>query len=223
MAIVLMLLSLYYVDQPFPKPPEHGIFNLELRFGPQGAITGYFNVGIWDRLGLGLSYGGSNLLGSGNPEFYEIPGVQIRLLAIEEGMFYPQVQFGFDNQGYGDYGERYDIRSKGLYCQISKSFAFTSLEVYPSLGLNYCLESDKGLDIFSGIMVQFGTFSALLVEYTPNLNDPVDEDKGYLNVGLRLIFYGEMFFELSLRDLLANSPEDEQLNRMIKLGFEQSF
>jgi hypothetical protein len=223
MATVLMLLSLYYVDQPFPTHPEHGMFNLELRFGPQGAITGYFNVGIWDRLGLGLSYGGSNLLGSGNPEFYEIPGVQIRLLAIEEGMFYPQVQLGFDNQGYGDYNERYGIRSKGLYCQISKSFVFTSLEIYPSLGLNYCLESDNGVDVFGGMMVRFGAFSALLVEYTPNLNDPVDADKGYLNVGLRLIFYGEMFFELSLRDLLANSPEDEQLNRMIKLGFEQSF
>jgi hypothetical protein len=223
MGIVLMLLSLYYVDQPFPKVPEHGIFTLELRFGPEGAITGYFNVGIWDRLGLGLSYGGSNLLGSGNPEFYEIPGVQIRLLAIQEGMFYPRIQLGFDNQGYGDYDARYNIRSKGLYCQIGKTFAFTNLEIYPSLGVNYCLESDNGIDVFCGVKAQFGTFSALLVEYTPNLNDPEDEDKGYLNVGLRLIFYSEMFFEFSLRDLLANSPNDEQLNRMIKLGFEQSF
>jgi hypothetical protein len=223
MGMLLMLIGLYFVDQPYPKAPEHGIFNLELRFGPEGAITGYFNVGIWDRLGLGLSYGGSNLLGAGDPEFYEIPGVQIRLLAIEEGLVYPNVQFGFDNQGYGDYSERYDIRSKGLYCQIGKTFSFTSLEIVPSLGVNYCLEADNGFDIFAGLNMQFGAFSALLVEYTPNFNDPEDEDKGYLNVGLRMIFYGEMFFEFALRDLMGNSPRDEQLNRTIKLGFEQSF
>jgi len=223
MALVLMLFSLYYVDQPYPKVPEHGIFNIMLRVGPDGAIIGYFNVGIWDRLGLGLSYGGSNLLGAGDPEFYEIPGVQIRLLVIEEGMFYPNMQFGFDNQGYGDYNERYDIRSKGLYCQIGKTFSFTSLEIVPSLGVNYCLEAERGLDVFTALSIQFGTFSAFLVEYTPNFNDPEDEDKGYLNVGLRMIFYGEMFFEFALRDLLDNSMGSEQLNRTIKLGFEQSF
>jgi len=223
MAIILTLLSLYYVDQPFPKAPEHGVFDLQLRFGPAGAITGYFNVGIWDRLGLGLSYGGSNLLGSGSPEFYEIPGVQIRLQAIGEGAFYPQIQLGFDNQGYGNYDERYDIRSKGIYCQINKTFFVPNLEVHPSLGMNYCFESDGGVDIFGGIEFVFGSISALLVDYAPNFNDPEDEDKGYLNVGLRLIFYGEMFFEFSLRDLLGNSPDDEQLNRMIKMGFEQAF
>ena len=93
MALVLMLLSLYYVDQPYPKAPEHGIFNIELRFGPGGALLGYFNIGIWDRLGVGLSYGGSNLIGAGDPGFYTQPGVQIRVLAIEEGFVYPSVFF----------------------------------------------------------------------------------------------------------------------------------
>jgi hypothetical protein len=223
MSIVLMLMSLYYVDLPYPEVPEHGMFNIELRFGPAGAITGYFNVGIWDRLGLGLSYGGSNLLGAGSPEFYEIPGVQIRLLAIDEGLFYPGAQLGIDNQGYGDYSDRYAIRSKGLYCQIFKTFGLSNLQIVPSVGVNYCLEADNGLDLFAGLKAQFGTLSALLVEYAPNFNDPEDEGKGYLNVGLQLIFYGEMFFELGLRDLLGNSPNDEQFNRMIKLGFEQSF
>lgn len=72
-------------------------------------------------------------------------------------------------------------------------------------------------------MAQFGTSGAILVDYAANLNDPADNNRGYLNVGLRLMFYGEMFFEFALRDLLENSLADEQFNRMIKLGFEQSF
>jgi hypothetical protein len=211
MALMMMLLGLYYVDQPYPKVPEHGVFNMELRFGPEGAITGYFNVGIWDRLGLGLSYGGSNILGAGNPKFYEIPGIQIRLLVIEQSFVYPMVQIGFDNQGYGD------------YCQIGKNFGISGLEIVPSLGMNYCLEQNKGFDLYCGLDVQFGVFSALLIDYTPNFHDPLDDNKGYLNVALRMIFYGEMFFEFALRDLLGNSPNDEQLNRLVKMGFEQSF
>jgi hypothetical protein len=97
------------------------------------------------------------------------------------------------------------------------------LEFVPSLGVNYCLESDDGFDMFMGLQMEFNSFSAILIDYTANFNDPVDEDKGYLNTSLRLIFYGEIFFEFGLRDLLDNGPGDDQLNRMIKLGFEQSF
>lgn len=223
MAIVLMLLSLYYVDQPYPKPPMHGVFDIELRCGPGGDLLGYFNIGIWDRVGVGLSYGASNLIGVGSPEFYDHPGVQIRLLAIEEGFYYPGFLLGFDNQGYGEYVERYEIRSKGLYAQMGKTLGVSNVLIIPSFGCNYCLEFDEGFDVFGGMMIEFGNSAALLVDYAANLNDPGDNNKGYLNTGLRIMFYGEVFFEFALRDLLGNSPGDEQFNRMIKLGFEQSF
>ena len=223
MAIILMLASLYYVDQPYPQPPIHGVFNIEMRFGPDGGLLGFFNVGVWDRIGVGISYGASNLIGAGDPEFYDQPGVQIRILAIEEGLYYPCFLFGFDNQGYGEYDGRYDVRSKGLYAQLGKTLGASSVTIVPSLGCNYCLESDGGFDIFGGLKAQFGTSGAILVDYAANLNDPLDNNRGYLSVGLRLMFYGEMFFEFALRDLLENSPADEQFNRMIKLGFEQSF
>ncbi len=223
MMILVLIGSLYYVDQPYPLPPGHGVFNVEFRFGPDGGILGYFNVGIWDRFGLGLSYGASNLIGYGDPEFYEQPGVQIRALAIEEGMFYPSLFFGFDNQGYGDYSDRYNIRSKGLYAQLSRSLGSANLLIVPSLGVNYCFESENQFDMFVGFEAQFGGSGALLIDYSLNLNDPTDRNKGYMNAGLRLLFYGEMYFEFSLRDLLGNNVADQQFNRCIKLGFEQSF
>lgn len=223
MLILLLISSLYYVDQPYPLPPGHGVFNVDLRFGPDGGILCYFNVGIWDRFGLGLSYGASNLIGYGDPEFYEQPGVQIRALAIDEGAYYPCLLFGFDNQGYGDYTDRYNIRSKGLYAQVAKSMGLANITIVPCLGLNYCFESDNEFDMFVGFLAQFGHSGAFLVDYSLNLNDPADQNKGYLNVGLRLLFYGEMFFEFSLRDLLGNNTGDQQLNRCIKLGFEQRF
>ena len=62
MVILLLAASLYFVDQPYPLPPGHGVFNIEMRFGPDGGILAHFNVSVWDRFGLGLSYGGSNLI-----------------------------------------------------------------------------------------------------------------------------------------------------------------
>jgi hypothetical protein len=77
--------------------------------------------------------------------------------------------------------------------------------------------------MFFGMKTQFGTSTALMIEYSPNLKDDLDQDKGYLNISLRFIFYEELFFEFALRDLLDNSPDDLQLNRMIRFGYKQSF
>ncbi len=226
MALMFFLFNLYYVDQPYANVQSHGIFSTQLRFGPDGGILGFVHVGIWDRFGLGLSYGAANLIGAGDPEFYEQPGAQIRILAIEEGLIAPTVIVGFDNQGFGyfdDATRRYQIMSKGLYCQVGKAFGSYSVNFVPSLGVNYSFEQDGRWDMFVGLSTVFGSVSALLVEYSPNFSDPLDQDHGYLNIGLRLIFYEELFFEFSLRDLLDNSLDDSELNRIIKIGYEQAF
>jgi hypothetical protein len=225
MVLILFLinLNLYYVDQPYLTFLDHGKFDIQLRFGPGGEILGFFNLGIWDRFGFGISYGASNLIGAGDPEFYEIPGVQVKILALEDHIA-PQVLFGYDNQGYGSYnGTRYDIMSKGLYCLIGKRFTYPNVEFVPSLGFNYCLEDNNRFDLFVGFECLFGSSSALIFDYSPNLNDDTDQNKGYFNLGLKFILYEEIFFEIALRDLLDNSAYDQQLNRMIRLGYEQSF
>ena len=222
--IILLLLSLYYIDQPYLGVPAHGEFDMELRFGPSGEIIGFFNVGIWDRFGFGISYGASNLIGAGNPEFYEMPGAQIRIIVIEGGYVVPEVILGFDNQGYGGYDSlRYEIMSKGIYCQIGKNFVLSNIKLVPSFGLNYCFEEDNRLDMFFGMETLFGEGFAVMLDYSPNLKDNQDQNKGYFNVGLKFIFYEELFFEFALRDLLDNSLNNQQFNRMIRLGYEQIF
>jgi len=224
MVLILLLFNLYFIDQPSTHVPGHAIYNIKLRLGPEGAILGFFHIGIWDRLSLGISYGASNLIGAGDPEFYRQPGIQIRILAIEEGLINPSLVFGFDNQGYGPYDEgRYAIMSKGLYCQTGKAFGTPGILFVPSIGFNYSFEEEGRFDMFMGVKTVFGSSAALLIDYSPNFNDTQDQNKGYLNLALKLIFYEELFFEFALRDLLDNSNADLQLNRLIKIGFEQYF
>ncbi len=224
MLILCLISGLYYVDQPFHSTPSHAEFDIELRFGPQGEILGFLQVGMWDKLGFGVSYGASNLIGAGDPDFYEIPGIQLRIIAIEEVFFLPSLVLGFDTQGYGKYDSiRYDIMSKGLYCQLGRQYNAGRLGVVPSFGVNYCLEGDNRFDMFAGLKLQFGTSTAFMLDYSPNFSDERDQDKGYLNCSLMFIFYEEIFFEFALRDLLDNSENDLQYNRMIRLGYKQYF
>jgi hypothetical protein len=131
---------------------------------------------------------------------------------------------GFDSQGYGSYDDvRYDIMSKGLYCQLGKPYNFANIEVVPSIGVNYCLEGDNRFDLFTGIKLLLGTSTAFMLDYSPNFNDERDRDQGYLNTSFLFIFYEEIFFEFALRDLLDNSGNDLQYNRMIRIGYKQYF
>ncbi|MGB9720806.1 MAG: hypothetical protein ACPL28_04915 [bacterium] len=221
--LITLIFSMYLIDQPDVDFLQHGNYCAQLRFGPLGEIIGYAHIGLWDRLSFGLSYGASNLIGAGNPEFYKQPGIQARILLVEQNIMVPGVVLGFDNQGYGEYdSSRYDIMSKGLYCEIGEVFDYPGLMIAPEIGINYSFEQDGRVDMFGGIMFEFGS-TRIMVDYSPNFYDTRDNNKGYLNTGVRFTFYEQIFFEFALRDLLDNSNKNQQLNRMIKIGYQASF
>lgn len=223
MLLMLFVFNLFLIDQPDINVPDHGVYGLQFRFGPTGDVITYGTLGLFNRLSLGVSYGASNLIGSGNPDFYSQPGVQIRIKAIEEAGYLPTLILGLDNQGYGTYDEgRYQIMSKGIYIQVGRNIEYPDIAFIPSLGMNYCFEADGRLDIFLGMKFNIKSSVEVIFDYSPNINDELDQNKGYLNTGLNLILHRDVFFQFALRDLLDNG-HDQQLNRMIKFGFFQSF
>lgn len=224
-AVILMISQCgqYTVDQPNTRALGHGEYGATLRFGPSGGVLGYFGVGVLDRFSFGLSLGGANVLGSEDLELYN-PGVQIKAQILTGGLLAPEWAVGFDNQGFGSRGGgRYMIKSKGFYSTVGKGFDFGGGEFYINGGLNYTLENDdeSSLDIFFGqelaIMDQF----ALLAEYNPALNDPRAGNGGYLNAALRIRLAESVVLDFALRDILGNSAEE--LNRLIKIGYQGSF
>ncbi len=211
------------VDQPNTRTLGHGEYGATLRFGPSGGVLGYFGVGVLDRFSFGLSLGGANVLGSEDLELYN-PGVQIKVQVLTGGLLAPEWALGFDNQGFGSRGGgRYMIKSKGFYSTVGKGFGFGGGEFYIYGGLNYTLEDDdrSSLDIFFGqelsVMEQF----SLLAEYNPALNDPRAGSGGFLNAALRIRLAEPVVIEFALRDILSNSQEE--LNRLIKVGYQGSF
>jgi hypothetical protein len=215
----------YFVDQPTPWPLQHAQYGFLSRFGPEGSVLGYAMIGIMDRFMLGISYGASNLIGSGSPEFYPRPELQAKLVLIEQQFYIPQVTLGFDSQGFGQYKDRrYQIKSKGFYLTGGEHFGLQIGYIDLSLGFNYSLESDdsKSPSLFAGLALGIGPSFIFLIDYDLGSNDPIASGPGYFNLGLRWFLNDQSLFEIDLRDLFS-MHDDEHFNRMVKIGYFGSF
>ena len=144
------------IDLPVAKTYPTGNVATELRLYSGGGLLSSVAVGLTDNFSIGISYGGSNLIGTGRPEMNPQPCVQARVLLFEEQMLSPGVLLGFDSQGLGGYQKsikRYLIRSKGIYAVASKNTSFLGgLGIHA--GVNWSLENtdtaNPRLNVFIG-------------------------------------------------------------------------
>ena len=85
---------------------------------PDGILIEKIEVGVFNNLSFGISYGGENLIGAGKPDWYPAPGVNIRFRILNENIALPAVTLGFDSQGKGQYFDstsRYATKSPGFF------------------------------------------------------------------------------------------------------------
>ncbi|MCA2005327.1 MAG: YjbH domain-containing protein, partial [Ignavibacterium sp.] len=184
----------YLIDMPTAGVLEKGMVGVTTDVLPAGVVVAKMEVGVFQNLSFGISYGAANLIGSGKPNWYELPGVNIRFRLINESLLLPALTFGFDSQGKGEEFEnpkRFAIKSPGFFASASKNFQLLG---YLSLHgtVNYSLEKNDGdnfLNLWVGAEKTLGPNFSVLAEYDFALNDNASssfgEGKGYLNVGLR--------------------------------------
>ena len=198
---------LYYIDQPDHTSLFHGEYLFSLRLQDENGMIGSGWVGLFDRFTIGLSYGGLRLLGKETPEWYPRVEFRSRVLLLPESEFYPQLIFGFDSQGYGEYnGEGYETSPKGFFLALGKDF-----ELFKgTLGVNRKVGKDKKFDGFCGGCVGIGTGLLLLGDYS--LEDG-------LNLGIELKFMETLSLTFSVRDILGK----DGFERIVEIGYKESF
>ena len=202
----------YLIDMPTAGVLEKGFVGLNTDIMPQGVLIAYLEVGVFENISFGISYGGANLIGSGKVDWYKYPGVIFRARILNETTTIPAFTVGFNSQGKGMYfndEKRYAIKSPGFYAAASKNFDFLGFLALHATA-NYSLENTDG-DNFVNFMVGFektlGSEVSFILEYDFALNDNKGEfgnGKGYLNTGLRWSLGNGFTIELDLRDLLKN-------------------
>ncbi len=213
------------VDLPSAGILEKGFVGVTLDVLPKGVLISKLEVGVFDNFSFGVSYGGSNVIGTGVIDWYKIPGVNARLRILNETEGSPALTFGFDSQGKGqffdedepelfNFGEadtssRYEIKSPGFFVAVAKNFEFLG---YLSLHgvVNYTLENndDKDLNFGFGVEKTLGGKVSLVAEYDFALNDngsgSIGDGDGYLNMGVRWAVGDGFTIGLDLRNMLDN-------------------
>jgi len=222
----------YLVDIPTAGMLGKGMFDLDVDFYQQGGVVFGLSAGVLDRLSFGLSYGGSNLLGSDEPVMNPIPGVNFKIRVIEENVVLPAIAIGFDSQGKDGYLkdlDRYVIKSPGFYAAASKNYlllGFFSLHG----GVNYSLErgdDDKDVNFFVGVEKTIGPVVSVMLEYNLGSNDTNGDapgrGRGYLNTGLKCSIGGGLTIGVNLKDLLKNGNTVHVGNRTVRIEYAKSF
>jgi len=181
---------------------------------PNGVMILKLETGVFTNVSFGISYGGSNIIGTGAPHWYKYPGVNLRVRIINESEAFPAIAVGFDSQGKGEYYDssgRFDIKSPGFFAALSKNFAFLGFMSLHTTA-NYSLESKDGDDFLNlsvGIEKTIGPSVSIIGEYNFAWNDNKDVNffgngNGYLNIGLRWAMGAGFTLGFDFRDLLDN-------------------
>ncbi len=201
------------IDIPTAGVLDKGVVGVSLDVMPLGVVISKIEVGVFDNFSIGVSYGGSNIIGQGKIDWYKLPAVNVRLRLIDETVTSPAITLGFDSQGKGTFNRdlnRYQIKSTGFFAAASKNFEFFG---YLSLhgSVNYSLErddNDKDLNLAVGFEKTIGKKISLVGEYDFAVNDntglSLGNGNGYLNMGLKWSVADGFTIGINLRDLLDN-------------------
>jgi hypothetical protein len=210
----------YLIDMPTTGVINRGFAGVTMEAMPYGVLMTKIELGVFDGVSFGISYGGGNVIGSGKINWYKLPGINFRVRIIEENIALPSITAGFESQGKGFFDKalnRYEIKSPGFFVAASKNF---DLLGYFSVhgALNYSLErddNDKDLNLAFGFEKTIGEIFSILAEYDIAFNDntltAIGEGNGYMNLGVRCAIGDGLTVGLNLRDMLQNKKIDHNI------------
>jgi len=224
--------SRFVVDMPTAGVLPRGAISAYSLFFTNGGVMIYLDAAPFENFNFGISYSGTNILGEGNVEFQDIPGINIRWRLIDETLVLPAVLIGFSNQGRGKYYESYErfqTLFPGVYGAASKSFKWFLGNFALHGGINYSWEQPTDQyypNVWFGFEHSIGGSGSLIVELNPNIADTGEEmmiKSSLLNAQLRWSVTKGLTLEFIMRDLLNHTKDISGFERWIGIEFINSF
>lgn len=205
------------VDLPTAGLIPVGGFRIRTDVYAQGGVLVFLDVGFTRYFNFGISYGGSNIIGSGDPEMNPQPAVSVRARIFEEEMLIPAVAIGFSSQGFGMYiddrsrcqEERYLVKSRGIYAVASKNWDILGpLSIHAGLSVSLEKDLDDDPTVFVGLKKSVGEILDLGIEYDFGFNDnegqcQVVEKRGYLNCNVVWHMAQRISLAVTARDIAS--------------------
>ncbi len=232
------------IDMPTAGVLKKGNVGTSFYLMPEGVVIGKIEVGVFKGFSFGISYGAANFIGVGTPDWYKLPGVNVKIKLLEETETLPAFTLGFESQGKGkfykrlsDYGllkegtedievNRFKIKSPGFFIASSKNFQFIGFLTLHGC-ISYSLERDdhdKDLNLLVGAEKTLGSQLSLIAEFDFSMNDngkySFGDGQGYFNAGIRWSPGDGFTIGFDLRDLFSNKKLNPgAADRALKVEF----
>jgi len=224
------------LDCPTAATLPRASFDIQVRDFAGGGLLTSINVGLHQNFMLGVSYGGTGVLGESKATWQDHPEFEVKYQIIPETYQIPAIAVGFSSQGYGPYvedWERYTYKSRGFYLVLSKAYQTYNWATGFHGGINYSLEhtidDDSSPNLFFGFDMNVNNNVAIVAEYDLALNDDNEDDDyfgkgwGYLNLGLRWIFYERLELGIDFKNLLNNREGVNEVSRELRISYYEFF
>ncbi len=235
------------IDLPTAGTFPRGQYDIGVRLYPNGGAQGSTNIGLSNRLLIGLSYGAEYALSSRSPVWNPDIEFNIKFRVVDEMEFFPAISVGFCSQGDGGWNktyQRYQFKSRGFYVVASRSVYLYKWTSGWHVGLNYSYEkkidNDNNVDFYGGFDATFDYNLAFMIEYDAAFNDDRGDiptsirtstdsvnfsgkGRGYLNMSLKWLFTDKLELEVIFKDLFVNRRESETFSREARITYIDHF
>ena len=221
----------FIIDTPIAGLLPDRVGEAGLYFYPEGGTLLNLSFGLGEKFNFGLSFGGTNLVGSGKVDWNKLPAIMVRYRLFEEQSITPALLVGFDSQGKDGYQEewrQYTIKSPGFFLSVSKNYKLYGILSFHS-ALTYSLErrdGDKAPNVFIGMEKSIGSSVSFLSEYNFCFDSDNDEKgfwNGMLNVGLRISTAFGINIDVYFKNLLTNKFYYPHLYRALRIQYVRQF
>lgn len=224
--------SRYIVDMPTAGVIPKSSFSLYGLAYSNGGIMCEIFASPFTNFLIGISFGGTGIIGESDVVFQELPSVHIRFRVLDESLNFPAILIGVNTQGRGVYSksnEHFEIYSPGVFLALSKNYNWFLGNIAFHFGGNYSFEAKpetRDPNFYCGLEQSVGASVSLNLELNAAINEYNEDmiDKiGILNTSLRWSINSEMTLEFQLRDIFSNRKDYSSSSRYIGLEYVSTF
>ncbi len=200
------------VEQPTAGMVAPRTYYFSLSTFPSDGLRFSLQAGIVPRLHAGLGFGGWNITGLEDPEWFDRVSIKARFRFLDESNSFPALAVGYDNEREPfRTGSNYSRLSRGIYLVASKNFMAPAGDLGVHGGVcvsfddsdhaGFWLGADKSLPAGFGISADW--------DAATNESDSVrfDESGGFLNMELFWESFGQVRISMQFKDILETGGE----------------
>lgn len=208
------------IDIPTADVVDHYGYNVNFRFGSEGALQTKTAFGIFPRLNMGFGLDAERVLGSRDARMNR-PTLNVKFRLFDGTDVLPALAIGYDGQGYvwSKAIDEYEQREKGLYAVLSREIITPDLMLH--LGANHFdFEHGNSTRGFVGLAYTIEQIVGLMAEW----DHATEFKERRVNFGLKY-YVTPVFTVDAIGRNIPKAPRSDsrETERIVRLSYTGSF